>query len=94
MIEKATYGELEISFINGQSTLNHLSSSKIRYISQFQNHLFTQILYNVPMTSILNEFGEFILTDYFTGGKVHALFASKAKEGTTAQKKKLTCMLL
>lgn len=93
-IEKATYGELEISFINGQSTLNHLSSSKIRYISQFQNHLFTQILYNVPMTSILNEFGEFILTDYFTGGKVHALFASKAKEGTTAQKKKLTCMLL
>lgn len=37
-IEKATYGELEISFINGQSTLNHLSSSKIRYISQFQNH--------------------------------------------------------
>lgn len=88
-IEKATYGELEISFINGQSTLNHLSSSKIRYISQFQNHLFTQILYNVPMTSILNEFGEFILTDYFTGGKVHALFASKAKEGTTAQKKEV-----
>lgn len=39
------------------------------------------------MTSILNEFGEFILTDYFTGGKVHALFASKAKEGTTAQKR-------
>ena len=39
------------------------------------------------MASILNEFGEFILTDYFTGGKVYALFASKAKEGTTAQQK-------
>ena len=80
-IEKATYGELEVSF------LNHLPSSRLWYISQFQNHIFTNILYNAPMASILNEFGEFILTDYFTGGKVYALFASKAKEGTTAQQK-------
>lgn len=86
-IEKATYGELEVSFIKGQSTLNHLPSSRLWYISQFQNHIFTNILYNAPMASILNEFGEFILTDYFTGGKVYALFASKAKEGTTAQQK-------
>ncbi len=86
-IEKATYGELEVSFLKGQSTLNHLPSSRLWYISQFQNHIFTNILYNAPMASILNEFGEFILTDYFTGGKVYALFASKAKEGTTAQQK-------
>lgn len=86
-IEKATYGELEVSFIKGRSTLNHLPSSRLWYISQFQNHIFTNILYNAPMASILNEFGEFILTDYFTGGKVYALFASKAKEGTTAQQK-------
>ena len=86
-IEKATYGELEVSFIKGQSTLNHLPSSRLWYISQFQNHIFTNILYNAPMASILNEFGEFILTNYFTGGKVYALFASKAKEGTTAQQK-------
>ena len=86
-IEKATYGELEVCFIKGQSTLNHLPSSRLWYISQFQNHIFTNILYNAPMASILNEFGEFILTDYFTGGKVYALFASKAKEGTTAQQK-------
>ena len=86
-IEKATYGELEVSFIKGQSTLNHLPSSRLWYISQFQNHIFTNIPYNAPMASILNEFGEFILTDYFTGGKVYALFASKAKEGTTAQQK-------
>ena len=86
-IEKATYGKLEVSFLKGQSTLNHLPSSRLWYISQFQNHIFTNILYNAPMASILNEFGEFILTDYFTGGKVYALFASKAKEGTTAQQK-------
>ena len=88
-IEKATYGKLEVSFLKGQSTLNHLPSSRLWYISQFQNHIFTNILYNAPMASILNEFGEFILTDYFTGGKVYALFASKAKEGTTAQKKEV-----
>lgn len=86
-IEKATLGEVEKSFLYAQYTLAASASYRKLSAGMFQSNIFTKSLYNYPMASILDIYGEFVLTDYYTGGKVYALFACEPKEGITNVKK-------
>lgn len=86
-INEATYGELNINFTNNQFTLQNSVATRKLFARQFLTKSFVRSLYNSPVSSVLNSYGDFVLTGYFTGGKAYASYAGKAKSGVNTQGK-------
>lgn len=84
---EATYGELYINFTNSQFTLQNSMATRKLFARQFLTKSFIRSLYNSPIASTLDSYGDFVLTGYLTGGKAYASYAGKAKAGTTTQGK-------
>lgn len=85
--EKATYGELNINFTNSQFILQNAEANKRLYARQFLTKSFIRSLYNSPMSSTLNTYGDFVLTGYLTGGKAYASYAGVSTENLTIDAK-------
>lgn len=79
----ATYGELNINFTNSQFTLQNSVATRKLFARQFLTKSFIRSLYNSPIASTLNNYGDFVLTGYLTGGKAYASYAGTATENLT-----------
>lgn len=85
--EKATFGELDINFINSQFTLQNSEASRKLYARQFLAKSFIRSLYGSPISSTLSSYGDFVLTGYMTGGKAHATYAGTSTENISIDAK-------
>lgn len=87
--EEATYGELNIDFVDSQFTLQNSDATRKLFARQFLTKSFIRSLYNSPISSTLNSYGDFVLTGYMTGGKAYAAFAgsSTGNEKTEVKEK-------
>lgn len=70
---QAVYGELNMLYYN--SSFELLPTSRKLYARECLSPVFQKNLYSSTMGDILDNYGEYILTGYITGGKAFALFA-------------------
>ncbi len=85
--EAATYGELNINFTNSQFTLQNSEASRKLFARQFLTKSFIRSLYNSPISSTLENYGDFVLTGYLTGGKTYASYAGISTSNMTSDTK-------
>lgn len=76
--KEATYGELSINFTNSQFSLQNSEATRKLFARQFLTKSFIRSLYNSPISSTLDSYGDFVLTGYLTGGKAYAIYAGNA----------------
>lgn len=78
--EKAVYGELSIEVVNGMLNLQTAPSALKRISADYLDELFVDALYNSSMVELMQSYGEFVLTGYYTGGRASALFYGEEKQ--------------
>ena len=74
------YGELGLQLRKGSFSILTTSGNCIRYARECLDNMFLQNLYTSTIGSIINNYGQFVLTSYYTGGKAFALYAGLGKE--------------
>lgn len=88
---RSVYGEANVSFYNSEFKLNSSEGSLHTFALSCLAKSFIRNLYGSPAGDILDNYGDFILTDYLTGGKMTALFAGMTRS-TVAVKERLRAM--
>lgn len=72
--EQAVHGELSVEVINGMISLQTAPSALRRISADYLDELFVDALYNSSMVELIQSYGEFVLTSYYTGGRASALY--------------------
>lgn len=85
--EQAVHGELSVEVINGMISLQTAPSALKRISADYLDELFVDALYNSSMVELMQSYGEFVLTCYYTGGRASALYYGLDKKSTDFQSK-------
>lgn len=80
--EQAVHGELSVEVINGMISLQTAPSALRRISADYLDELFVDALYNSSMVELMQSYGEFVLTSYYTGGRASALYYGLEKKST------------
>lgn len=78
--EKTVYGELSLEVVNGMLNLQTGSSALKKIAGDYLDELFVDALYNSSMVELMQSYGEFVLTGYYTGGRASAFFYGEERE--------------
>lgn len=78
---QAVHGELSVEVINGMVSLLTTPSALRRISADYLDELFVDALYNSSMVELMQSYGEFVLTSYYTGGRATALYYGLDKKG-------------
>lgn len=84
---QSAYGELSINFKNSEFTLQASEASRKLYARQFLTKSFIRSLYGSPIASVLDSYGDFVLTGYDTGGKAYATYLGKTTDNINSEGK-------
>lgn len=85
--EKVVHGELSIEVINGKLNLQTTPSVLRKISADYLDELFVDALYNSSMVELMQNYGEFVLTGYYTGGRASALFYGVDRNSTSFESK-------
>ncbi len=85
--DHAIMGELNIILYNNSFRLSTGDNEIGTYSSECLARPFLGNLYSTTINNIINNYGEFLLTGYMTGGKVMALYAGLHKNETSLELK-------
>lgn len=83
----AVYGEADIAYYNSEFKLNPSESSLHAYALACLTKSFMKNLYGSPAGKLLGSYGDFIMADYLTGGKITALYAGLARSSISVKDK-------
>ncbi|WP_407485184.1 MAC/perforin domain-containing protein [Elizabethkingia miricola] len=83
---KRVFGELNVSILANSYRLRNGSFDK-EIAEKYLHRDFVNELYNSSYTDVVNNFGPFILTKFFSGGKATALFTGLYNKSTTIEEK-------
>lgn len=84
---QSAYGELSINFKNSEFTLQASEATRKLYARQFLTKSFIRSLYGSPIASVLDSYGDFVLTGYDTGGKAYATYLGKTTDNINSEGK-------
>ena len=84
---RSVYGEANVAYYNSEFKLNPSESSLHVYSLECLSKSFIKNLYGSPVGNILSNYGDFIMTDYITGGKMTALLAGMTKSTVSVQER-------
>jgi hypothetical protein len=84
---KNVYGEVWVEVRNGLHSLQTISSARKRIAADYLNEIFLDALYNTSIVELLDEFGPFVLTGYYTGGRASALYLGKYTSNVSSENK-------
>lgn len=84
---RSVYGEANVAYYNSEFKLNPSESSLHVYSLGCLSKSFIKNLYGSPVGNILSNYGDFIMTDYITGGKMTALLAGMTKSTVSVQER-------
>ncbi len=84
---RSVYGEANVAYYNSEFKLNPSESSLHVYALTCLSKSFMRDLYGSPTGNILSNYGDFIMTDYITGGKMTALLAGMTKSTVSVQER-------
>ena len=85
--DEATFGELSLYFINNQYGLQNAKDARNLYARKFLAKSFVRNLYNSTLASVLDNYGDFVVTGYLTGGKAFANYAGRNSTANTTEGK-------
>lgn len=85
LTSKSVFGELNVIYKTGKFSLNTLPTSLKLYWRKCLDESFKQALYYSLTGDLLDAYGNFVMTDYITGGKVNALYYGESKSGLSIQ---------
>lgn len=72
--QKSVFGETEIEVRHRKHELQTISSARKRMAANFLHEEFLDALYNVPLQEVIDEFGLFVITKYYSGGRASAMY--------------------
>lgn len=84
---RSVYGEANVAYYNSEFKLNPSESSLHVYALTCLSKSFMRDLYGSPTGNILSNYGDFIMTDYITGGKMTTLLAGMTKSTVSVQER-------
>lgn len=84
---RSVYGEANVAYYNSEFKLNPSESSLHVYSLGCLSKSFIKNLYGSPAGNILSNYGDFIMTDYITGGKMTALLAGMTRSTVSVQER-------
>lgn len=84
-LDEATFGELNLLFIDNQFSIQNSEGARRLFSRQFLTKSFVRSLYNSTVQSTLDNYGEFVLTSYLTGGKAFAAYAGHNSDYKTSE---------
>ena len=64
--QKSVFGETEIEVRHRKHELQTISSARKRMAANFLHEEFLDALYNVPLQEVIDEFGLFVITKYYS----------------------------
>ncbi len=76
---ESAFGEVEVEVRHMKHEMQTISTARKRIATNFLHQDFLDVLYNTPMQDILDEYGVFVVTKYYTGGRASALYYGKTK---------------
>ncbi len=85
--EQAVHGELSVEVVNAMISLQTAPSALKRISADYLDELFVDALYNSSMVELMQSYGEFVLTSYYTGGRASALYYGLDKQSTDFKSK-------
>ena len=86
-LEESTFGELSLDFVSDHFSLQHSEGARKLFSRQFLTRSFIRSLYGSPIQSTLDNYGEFVLTEYLTGGKAYAVYAGHNSKYSTSSER-------
>ncbi|MDR1501575.1 MAG: hypothetical protein LBT43_03870 [Prevotella sp.] len=76
---KIVYGELNLDIRNSSFSLQSAEGARKIYARQCLSNTFMKNLYTTPIGNMLDYYGDYVLTGYYTGGKAMGLYSGLAK---------------
>lgn len=83
----SVYGELNLNVRNSSFALQTVEGARKMYARQCLSNTFNKNLYSSTIGSLIDSYGDFVLTGYVTGGKAFGMYAGLASTGSTLDKK-------
>lgn len=71
-IKNVVYAEVDAGNKTGMHTISTTDASISRIASEYLDPSFLEDLYYTPVSKLIQNYGEFVLTAYFSGGRAHA----------------------
>lgn len=81
------YGEMNVLFAHGKFSLLSSDGSNKVFARQFLRRSFINNLYNSPISSIIDSYGDFMVVGYYTGGRAFAQYMGNANSSTDVEVK-------
>lgn len=84
---KVVYGELNLDIKNSSFRLQGSDGARRFYARECLSNTFMKNLHSTTIGEILNEYGDFVLAGYITGGKAFGFYAGESEDFATAESK-------
>lgn len=82
-IKNAIYAEVDAGNKTGMHTISTTNAAISRIASDYLDPSFLEDLYYTPVSKLIENYGEFVLTGYFSGGRAHAEYIGGYDESLT-----------
>lgn len=86
-IANVVFGELNLDIKNSSFSLQTSEGARKIYARECLSNTFIKNLYSSTIGEILNEYGDFVLAGYITGGKAFGFYAGESTEGSDLSKR-------
>lgn len=86
-IANVVFGELNLDIKNSSFSLQTSEGARKIYARECLSNTFNKNLYSSTIGEILNEYGDFVLAGYITGGKAFGFYAGESTEGSDLSKR-------
>lgn len=80
-------GEVDLMYIHSRVWLDNVSGAQKRIAANYMNSSFISELYNTPIANIIENWGPYIVSHYYTGGRANALYVADYKENTSFEQR-------
>ncbi len=81
------YGELNLDIKNSSFALQTAEGARKLYARECLSETFMKNLYSTTLGGMLDEYGDFVLAGYITGGKAFGFYAGVAADGSSFEKR-------
>ncbi|KUY21184.1 hypothetical protein BAZ12_13690 [Elizabethkingia miricola] len=80
-------GEVDLMYTHSRVWLDNVSGAQKRIAANYMNSSFISELYNTPIANIMENWGPYIVSHYYTGGRANALYVGNYKENTSFEQR-------
>ncbi|MGY5254937.1 hypothetical protein [Sphingobacterium spiritivorum] len=80
-------GEVDLMYTHSRVWLDNVSGAQKRIAANYMNPSFISELYNTPIANIMENWGPYIVSHYYTGGRANALYAATYDSNASSEQR-------